>query len=107
MTTGFIGDEGQETGRTSEVIDLNNPSISCNNLETAPSERWASVGGLLNGRPIICGGFYPPFSFQDCFFVQGDKKQNISMTTKRSFATAVVLKGMRITHREKKILDIL
>ena len=93
MTTGFIGDD-QETARTSEVIDLSNPNISCNNLENAPSQRWASVGGVLNGRPLICGGFNPPFSFQDCFYVQGDPNQNISMIQKRSFASSVVMKGV-------------
>ena len=94
VTTGFIGDEGQETARTSEVIDLFNPNISCSNLENAPSVRWASVGGVLNGRPLICGGFNPPFSFQDCFYVQGDHNQNISMIQKRSFASSVVMKGV-------------
>ena len=99
VTTGFIGDD-QETGRTSEVIDLFNPNISCSNLEKAPSQRWASVGGVLNGRPLICGGFNPPFSFQDCFYVQGDHNQNISMIQKRSFASSVVMKGVVCDQKE-------
>ena len=64
-----------------------------NNLQLAPTSRWASVGGLLNGKPLICGGFNGTHSFQDCFFVQGNINQNISMTQIRSFATAVVLRG--------------
>ena len=81
----------------SEVIDLIDPNLSCSNLESAPDERWASVGGLLNGRPIICGGFNGTHSFKDCFTVQGNvsNQQNISMTQIRSFATSVVLTGMR------------
>ena len=67
--------------------------LKCNNLQTAPSSRWASVGGLLNGKPLICGGFNGTHSFQDCFFVHGNINQNISMTQIRSFATAVVLQG--------------
>ena len=79
----------------SEVIDLIDPNLSCSNLESAPDERWASVGGLLNGRPIICGGFNGTDSFKDCFFVQGDHDKEISMTQIRSFATAINLKGTR------------
>ena len=77
-----------------EIIDLSYPNKSKNEIISNEFNRYGCMGAVFNGRPIICGGFYPPFSFQDCFFVQGDKKQNISMTTKRSFATAVVLKGM-------------
>jgi len=93
VTTGYIGDEGQENGRTSEVIDMVNPNITCNNLESAPNGRWASVGGLVNRRPLICGGFNGTHSFKDCFSVQGNgiNHQNISMTQTRSFATSVVL----------------
>ena len=94
VTTGFIGDEGQAVAMNSEVIDLIDPNLSCSNLESAPDERWASVGGLLNGRPIICGGFNGTDSFKDCFFVQGDHDKEISMAQIRSFATAINLKGM-------------
>ena len=83
----------------SEVIDLIDPNLSCSNLERAPDERWASVGGLLNGRPIICGGFNGTHSFKDCFFVQGDHDKEKSMTQIRSFATAINLKGMYDFHR--------
>ena len=96
VTTGFIGDEGQAVGRNSEVIDLVNPDLSCDNLEIAPDERWASVGGLLNGRPLICGGFNGTDSFKDCFYVERNRTyENTSMTEIRSFAASVNLKGLK------------
>ena len=76
---------------------MENPNITCSNLGSAPNGRWASVGGLVNHKPLICGGFNGTHSFKDCFTVQGNvsNQQNISMTQIRSFATSVVLTGMR------------
>ena len=93
VTTGFIGDEGQEDGQTSEVIDLSNPQMKCKDFPKFPYQNWAAVGGLLNGKPLICGGFDGPHSFQDCFYLEGNIGQDVSMTQIRSFATAINLKG--------------
>ena len=94
MTTGYISSRtGHEDGRVSEVIDLVDPNRSCSPLEDAPSARWNSVGGNLNGRPLICGGWLPNDRLQDCFFVQGNTNQKISMTQQRASASVVVLNG--------------
>ena len=97
MTNGYISSKtGHENGRVSEVIDLVDPNRSCDPLQDAPSARWASVGGNLNGRPLICGGWYPNNRLQDCFFVQGNTNQKISLTQERSSAGVVVLNGKKL-----------
>ena len=60
------------------------------------TRRWAAVGGVLNGRPLICGGFNGAQSFKDCFYVEGKPAENVSMTRIRSFATSTVLRGKYI-----------
>ena len=98
MTTGYISSRtGHENGRVSEVIDLVDSSRTCSPLEEAPSARWNSVGGNLNGRPLICGGWLPDERLQDCFFVEGTQGGNkyISMTQQRAAAAVVVLNGKK------------
>ena len=98
MTTGYISSRtGHENGRVSEVIDLVDSSRTCSPLEKAPSARWNSVGGNLNGRPLICGGWLPNERLQDCFFVQEKNQgnQKISMIEQRAAAAVVVLNGMK------------
>ena len=97
MTNGYISSRtGHENGRVSEVIDLVDPNRSCDLLQDAPSARWASVGGNLNGRPLICGGWLPNERLQDCFFVQGNQgNQKISMIEQRAAAAVVVLNGKK------------
>ena len=60
----------------------------------------------MNGKPLICGGFNGTHSFQDCFFVQGNINQNISMTQIRSFATAVVLQGKAYCNKVHRQINI-
>ena len=44
------------TGKVTEVINMDNYIDTCNNLEEYPVDtRWA-VGGLINDKPLICGG---------------------------------------------------
>jgi len=93
VTTGFIEGDGLVNAKTSEVIDILEFDKTCKNLESAPTQRWAAVGGVLEGRPLICGGFNGTHSFKDCFYVAGDQNHNQpSMAQIRSFATSMVLK---------------
>jgi hypothetical protein len=46
--------------RSSEVIDLEDATNICQNLEDYPIQVDDAVGGLLNqGDPLVCGGGYP------------------------------------------------
>merc|ERR1712156_582368 len=94
VATGFIQGEGLENARTSEVVDVTaGEDKTCKSLDQAPNNRWASIGGVLNGRPLICGGFNGTDSFKDCFYVERNRTyENTSMTEIRSFAASVNLK---------------
>jgi hypothetical protein len=53
VTTG----EPRSTAVKSEVIDLEDPSNICQNLEDYPNGVYGAVGGFLNqGDPLVCGG---------------------------------------------------
>ena len=94
-------EDGGETGRASEVIDISNPNLSCDDLADALTPRGGAVGGLLDGRPMICAGkgfnnneMETWYQHKNCFFVQGKIDQRISMTEIRSGAASVILKGI-------------
>jgi len=93
VATGFIQGDGLENARTSEVVDVTaGEDKTCKSLDQAPNNRWASIGGVLNGRPLICGGFNGTDSFRDCFWLgpKPDKIQ-VSLSQIRSFATSLVM----------------
>ena len=53
VTTGYYNGDYI---RSSEVIDLNNPSVTCQQWPDSPIDvRWA-VGGYINESVITCGG---------------------------------------------------
>ena len=56
--------------------------------ELSTNNRWESVGGLLEEKPVICGGWTTPkkspkYVLDDCFVI-GEKNQNITMLQKRA-----------------------
>jgi hypothetical protein len=54
VTTGFP----RSTSVKSEVIDLEDASNICQNLEDYPIEVYGAVGGFLNqGDPLVCAGY--------------------------------------------------
>ena len=78
-----------------EVIDLTNSIIKYDLLQTLP-ERWGSVGALMNGKPVICGGYNTSDNeyLQDILVLGNDENQssfNLSLTEKRSGAASVLL----------------
>ena len=46
-----------ENGLHSEVIDIGNEDIECNELEMVPYPIQGAAGGLVGGKPMICGGY--------------------------------------------------
>ena len=57
ITTGYPIEES----RTSEVINLEDENKSCDNLDRYELGVHGATGGVLNGKPIICGGLYEPY----------------------------------------------
>ena len=83
-----------------EVVDLLNPKLKRHlkgdfgSLEQI-SSRTRSVGGVLKGHPILCGGRNQKGSrqcetLQDCFDIRAQKKLS-DLTLKREAAASVVL----------------
>ena len=40
-----------------EVIDILNETKSCNNLPDLPVNIKLAIGGLVDGKPVVCGGY--------------------------------------------------
>ena len=39
------------------VIDIENATNTCENLPSYPLEVYGATGGVMNGSPLICGGY--------------------------------------------------
>ena len=48
---------GYPSGRNAEIIDLENPSFVCSNLNKFPVNCAEGIGGLIGGIPFVCGGW--------------------------------------------------
>ena len=46
----------EEKGKKTEVLDLLNPHFEIKILSNVPS-RWGAVGGLIQEKPLIAGGY--------------------------------------------------
>ena len=78
-------------GKKTEIVDLSNPKIKCDYLAEVP-QRSGSVGGLIDGKPLICGGYLSGHPLADCFSVDGTKFERKSfLTQQRAFAASVLL----------------
>ena len=59
-----------KSAKMTEVIDLEDSSVTCNNLEDFPWRIQDAVGANLASRPIICGGYFKngsDHSSEKCF----------------------------------------
>ena len=87
VTTGTGG--GLPPGMNSEVIDVLNEKVICEDLSKAPWGVGRATGGLINGTPLICSGGWN----KGCFTV--GKSQNIKfpniMNHHRSPTTSLVV----------------
>ena len=78
-------------GKKTEIIDLSNPKIKCDYLADVP-QRSGSVGGLIDGKPLICGGYLSGHPMADSFSVNETKFERKSyLTQQRAFAASVLL----------------
>ena len=76
------------SGPSTEVIDLANPSLTCNSFGELGTEQAYSVGGLLENTPIVCGGSHSSIR-QSCLIF--GQSQTMTMTEPRRYAVSVVL----------------
>ena len=77
------------SGKLAEIVDMENSSVTCNNLQDFPVERLATMGGLLDGKPLICGGWYPYSA--DCYQYDQTWNPTIQMNKQRGAAGYVTM----------------
>jgi hypothetical protein len=88
ITTGGPGD----TSVKSEVIDLEDSSIICQDLEDYPIQVNAAVGGLLNQvDPLVCGGERT----KSCYVVN-QPGQALEMLEERLFSASLTLNSTHL-----------
>ena len=68
-------------------------SLSCQNLAPFAKKTYAATGALVEGVPLICGGYYPGGSYSDeCSQITKSMTSLVTnMTSKRGYAASVVL----------------
>ena len=83
ITTGYPYDNGVY----SEVIDVNNSNVTCEtSLPDFPLGIAYATGGLLMGRPLICGG---ESNYSRCYFL--DNLDFIDLSQPRIGSDGIVL----------------
>ena len=90
ISTGFPTNSGTKT----EVIDLEDSNVICEDLEDFPIEISGAVGANLASTPIICGGIFINGSFHSsdkCFkYMEGGWQHFATMIERRTWAAGIV-----------------
>ena len=75
-----------------EIIELpNNKEQPCQKPADNPYHNYGMVGGFVNGRPLICGGWEIAFCSEYVFVANRWDKTPFAMNIDRVFGTSVVL----------------
>ena len=87
-----------ENGLRSEVIDIENEFRHCHELPNLVQPVEGAVGGLVSGKPIICGGFSEDLftgASNKCFIL--GENQPIIMTQKRSYSASISISSKKVS----------
>ena len=77
MVTGLSTSLDSFYSDLSEVVDINS-STSCLQLPTYPFKMWGASGGVINGSPMVCGGYkHSGFPKVESSCYSHDKELNI------------------------------
>ena len=57
-----------DTVRNTEILDMEDPSFACPNVELFPVKMYNGMGALVNGTPFICGGYYRKNIFYKVYY---------------------------------------
>ncbi len=76
----------------SEVIDINDPSVVCEDFGPLPEISIGASGGLVFGRtPFVCGGLDPDSFLQDKCFIPGQPDAQESMIDFRNHPASLIM----------------
>ena len=88
-----------ENGLHSEIIDIANEDRECNELAKFPHSVESAAGGLVNGKPMICGGFnQDPITgtSNKCFVIGGN--QSVNMEYERSYPSSISISRDKVSY---------
>ena len=90
--------DSYENGLHSEVIYLDNEDVECHEMANSIHPVQGATGGLVNGKPMICGGFNqnPITGTSNKCFVLGEN-QSITMEYERSFPSSISISRDKVS----------
>ena len=90
----FLVSTGYTSWRTTEIIDLSNEEVTCQDLGNYPLDIAEGVGLNIGSFPVICGGFDGSGSINQCYqLVEGEWKEFASIKVGRVWAAGIVYKN--------------
>ena len=95
-----------DNGLHSEVIDIDNEDIECNELAVAHYPIQGAAGGLVSGKPMICGGYSEDLftGASDKCFILGENKP-IIMEHQRAYPASISISSTQVARNSKMILS--
>ena len=88
VVTGGFDDQYYNDGLKSEIIDLENENLVCEDLSNAPYVISYGTGGFVNNNPVICGGFDGSKQLNICFVL--GQNDILTLEYARSVAASIV-----------------
>ena len=98
VTTGSLANSYQN-GLHSEIVDLDNNYADCGELANSAYPIEGATGGLVGGKPMICGGFYENLfngASKECFVL--GQNQTITMKHERSYPAGISISKDKVSH---------
>ena len=70
-----------------------NPTITCQNMAPFAKKVYVATGALVDGKPLICGGYYTGGNYYDeCYMITKSSTSYVSkMKSKRAYAASVLV----------------
>ena len=68
----------------------------CKNLAPYAIKVWSATGGLVDGKPLICGGRQGSSYYDDCYTVTDISTKVSNMKNKRAYAASVVVNSTKL-----------
>ena len=89
VVTGEFSNQDYNDRFKSEIIDLENEDIVCDDFMNAPYSMRLGTGGFANGHPIICGGYDGVKQLNDCFALEPNGIGYTHMEYARNIAASI------------------